>query len=178
MPMFSGNEWLMLLAFLGGGTLVWGLVSAALFHGAIAAFNWLCQAHNQMPTPGFGRALLVGIVYTGLLIVGQFALQMLLGLVMVAGMRGVVAPPGGPGGGAPMIAPLVGMFGVVVFALMIVGHLSLSWLLKALLSTAFIPCRFGPASLIALLWAAFEAVLGVAIWLAVSLGMVLILMRQ
>jgi hypothetical protein len=165
MSMFpGGGEILILLVGIGVGTLVWGLISAVLFRGAASTYNRFCQPENQVPGPSFGKALLVGIVYTGLLMVAQFVLQMLLGVAMFAMLGGIGGPPG-PGG--PRFDPV--LFSAVSIGLMLVAQLSLSWLMKALLTTGFVPCRFGTASLIALLWAGFEIVLIVAIYATIAI---------
>jgi hypothetical protein len=149
------TEILFFLGVLGAVLLVWSLISAALFRGAVALHDRFAREEHHSPPVSFLKAMLVGFLHAGAMMVVQFMANMVMGLMLFAVLS---SSGGGPGGPAGMdFGPWLG------FGALIVGHALGGWLVKSLLATGFIPCRFGTGALIGLIWLGLEGVLYVSV---------------
>lgn len=148
------------LGVLGVALAVWTLVSAVLFRAGVALYNRFAALENQTSDVSFPRSLVVGFVHMGVLPIVLFVSSLALNLILTLTLSALHTMPN---------QALM----VVWFGLALVVQIAAGWLTKALLSTAFVPCRFGPAAIISLIWFVCEILFFLLITGGVMLAMYL-----
>jgi hypothetical protein len=152
------NDVLVFLGVFAVGTTVATLVSAALFRAGVALHNRFSQPENQTPEVSYLKALLVGFLHVGALLVVMVVLSIGVNLLLMLILQGL--------GGGPDAAYFVALTGIQLLT-----QLAGNWSTKALLATGFIPCRFRSAAIIAAVWFVFEFILGIVIYGAIGLAL-------
>lgn len=152
----TADEMQTALAVLAAVLPVWGLVSVVFLQWSVRMYNRRRREEEQVGPVSRGRLLLAGMVHSGSFLAAECILQ-LATLVLIAQVWRLL----------PGLTPV--QFSHLLIASQVVRLLLLSWVLKLLITTAFVPARLRSAAEIGGWWWAAELLL--ALPFGVAFGM-------